>query len=122
PTWTEKNGQDDITWQQGTYEPLGDGAYKVTYQVKKSDHNNETGIYNTLIYAYDAKGKMTYVALEPVTVPEEKQFEINNVEISNITAQGYTVSCLVKAEAGLDRVEFPTWTEKNGQDDITWER
>ncbi|MBM6842365.1 hypothetical protein H6A03_12835, partial [[Clostridium] spiroforme] len=74
-------------------EPLGDGAYKVTYQVKKSAHNNETGIYNTHIYAYDANGKVTYVALEPVKVPEEKAPEISNIEISDITAQGYTVTC-----------------------------
>ncbi|MBM6842356.1 GBS Bsp-like repeat-containing protein, partial [[Clostridium] spiroforme] len=93
PTWTEKNGQDDITWERGEAVSQGNRTYKVTYQVKKSAHNNETGTYNTHIYAYDANGKMTYVALEPVKVPEEKAPEISNIEISDITAQGYTVTC-----------------------------
>ena len=38
--------------------------------------------------------------------------DIYNCQISNITSEGYTVSCVAKAEGDLNRVEFPTWTEK----------
>ncbi len=43
---------------------------------------------------------------------------IKNVKITNVTSRGYTVSCTVTDNKGVERVQFPTWTEKNGQDDI----
>ncbi|MFB0846919.1 GBS Bsp-like repeat-containing protein [Paenibacillus oleatilyticus] len=33
PTWTEKNGQDDVIWHQG--EKVGDGIWKVTILFSK---------------------------------------------------------------------------------------
>ena len=47
---------------------------------------------------------------------------ISNVKVTDIDSTGYTVSCEVKAEGGVDYVQFPTWTSLNGQDDITWEK
>ena len=47
---------------------------------------------------------------------------ISNVSISNVTQTGYRVSCTVSDNVGLDRVEFPTWTHSNGQDDLIWHR
>ncbi|MBM6842300.1 glucosaminidase domain-containing protein, partial [[Clostridium] spiroforme] len=87
------------------------------YQIQNELPNND-GTFN-----FDSRA---YVSSQYVSLINRGNniyiIDIYDYQISNITAQGYTVSCLVKAEAGLDRVEFPTWTEKNGQDDITWER
>lgn len=47
---------------------------------------------------------------------------ISNVSVSNITSNGYTVTCQVDALNTIDKVLFPTWTVRNGQDDITWEQ
>lgn len=47
PTWTNKNSQDDIEWI--TTIPLGNGAY--IGEVKVSNHNYESGWYNTHVYA-----------------------------------------------------------------------
>ena len=47
PTWTNKNSQDDIEWI--TTRPLGNGAY--IGEVKVSNHNYESGWYNTHVYA-----------------------------------------------------------------------
>lgn len=44
---------------------------------------------------------------------------ISDVQVTDISREGYTVSCLV--EGNISKVEFPTWTpECNGQDDIIW--
>lgn len=57
PVWTDKNGQDDIWWGEGTKN--GD-IY--SFRVNISDHNNEYGVYHNHIYAYDTAGNQTSVA------------------------------------------------------------
>ena len=59
PTWTDKNGQDDLfaDWANTAL------ATKVnnttwTYNVKVSDHKNEMGWYNTDVYVYDSAGNI----------------------------------------------------------------
>ncbi len=45
---------------------------------------------------------------------------ITNIDLANGT---YSVEVDVTAEAGLDYVQFPSWTLANGQDDLgTWPR
>ena len=46
PTWTNKNSRDDIEWI--TTIPLGNGAY--IGEVRVSNHNYESGWYNTHVY------------------------------------------------------------------------
>ena len=43
-TWTNVNGQDDLTWETTS----SSGTH--TYTVKKANHNNETGTYTVHIY------------------------------------------------------------------------
>ena len=45
PTWTDRNGQDDIKW----YNTSKNGNYNEV-RIYKSNHNNETGRYNVHIY------------------------------------------------------------------------
>ena len=46
---------------------------------------------------------------------------ITNAKISDITKDGYTVTCNISDNVGVSRVEFPTWTpDNNGQDDLIW--
>ncbi|MBM6931778.1 GBS Bsp-like repeat-containing protein, partial [[Clostridium] spiroforme] len=84
-----------------------------------ADHNNETGKYNTHIYAYTATQTGTYV-VENITVPANQAPTITEAKISGVTASGYTVQCTIKDDMGISKVELPTWTEKNGQDDLEW--
>ena len=46
PTWSDKDGQDDIRWYEATRQANGD--YKVS--VKASDHKNSTGQYHVHLY------------------------------------------------------------------------
>lgn len=119
PTWTLNNGQDDLianwpTTQRGTK----NGDY-YTFRVNASDHNNESGSYVTHIYATDGAGNQVIATTETVEVRNDTRAPvIADVQVSNITAQGYTVSCKVTDDGGLSSVAFPTWTVANGQDDL----
>ena len=43
---------------------------------------------------------------------------ISNVQVTNVTTEGYDVSCTVTDNVGVNRVVFPTWTALNDQDDL----
>ncbi len=45
---------------------------------------------------------------------------ISNAAASNFTKTGFDVSCISKGKNGVEKVLFPVWTEKDGQDDIIW--
>ena len=53
PTWSEKNGQDDIIWYKATKQANGD--YKVT--VRSSNHKGDSDLYNSHVYLVDNDGK-----------------------------------------------------------------
>ena len=74
PTWTEKNGQDDLlsNWEVSSKASGTRNGNTFTFRVKTSDHNNESGVYHTHIYAYDnsyrgnCAGAVTLTATVPV--------------------------------------------------------
>lgn len=45
---------------------------------------------------------------------------ISNVQVTNRTIDGYTVTCTVSDNVGVVNAQFPTWTAYNGQDDLIW--
>mgnify|MGYP000173039544 CR=1 FL=1 len=115
PTWTAKNDQDDIVWHIASI-----SGNTATFYVPVSSHNNESGVYYTHIYVYDVNGAY---ALEGITVRVPAVAEapvIKKIETSNVTTAGYTVKVTFSAQLGVKEVKMPTWTEKNGQDDIVW--
>ena len=119
PSWSAYNDQDDIVWHQGTR-----SGNTWTCRVSTSDHNDEVGLYLTHIYAYDTSDNSVSTGTT-VTVPEpdaEKPV-ISNVQVEDVSSSGYTVSCNVTDNVGVDHVKFPTWTSYNGQDDLAsgWE-
>lgn len=115
PTWTDKNGQDDIFWRGG--DSVGTETYRaVSFRVNISEHNNEEGWYNTHIYAWDKNGnKVSYGLREYIDLTPPV---ISDITVTDIGVDGYTVSCTVTDGCPISRVQFPTWTMINGQDDI----
>ena len=114
--WTEKNGQDDIKWYDGYCTDNNDMYWA---RINFADHKNEKGKYIVHMYAYDNANVLTNPGIE-YTFPE-KGPQISDVEVSNISSKGYTITCRVtndNTDAGVNRVQFPTWTLKNDQDDI----
>ena len=45
---------------------------------------------------------------------------IEDVYVRDVSANGYTVHCIVRDDQELGYVRFPTWTINNDQDDIVW--
>lgn len=116
PTWTLKDGQDDLVWHEATV-----SGTTASFYVNISDHNNETGKYLTHIYASDTKGYESGASAGEVNVPEDKQGpEISNVRISEVTPNGFRVTCTVSDPSGVKTVKMPTWSDRNGQDDLVW--
>jgi|GEM_PF-829204 len=113
PAWTEENGQDDIQWNAGKLD--GNTA---SYRVLYSDHNNEKGTYMVHIYAYDAAGNKTVVGIE--MTPDTTAPSVENIHITNKDAYGFTVTCTVSDDQAVTQVQYPTWTQENGQDDLQW--
>ena len=108
PTWTIPNDQDDIIW--GTAGEIAGKGWELNYRVNVSDHNNEVNCwYITHIYCYDAAGNVTSYAAASVFV-ENIPPVISDVQITDISENGYTISCVVDDEhSGVNRVQFPTW-------------
>lgn len=88
----------------------------------------ETGDVTITIYAIDEQDSSqrsepfdnsTYKNSTKVTVTSDKTGPtISNARITHVDSTGYTVTCTVTDASGVDRVQFPTWTEKNDQDDL----
>ena len=119
PTWTEKNDQDDVTWYNAEIKDNRDGTYTATAHINLNNHNRESGKYITHVYVTDISGEQGFKATEAV-VPENKAPVISDVQIENKTVAGYRISFKAEDDGNITKVTVPTWTEKNGQDDIVW--
>lgn len=53
-----------------------------------------------------------------VADPDKSAPKITDVKVSNVSTLGYTVTCTVTDNVGVARVQFPTWTTANKQDDL----
>ena len=119
PTWTTANGQDDLLrdWNTNAKARGTQNGDTWTFHVDIADHNNEGGEYCTDIHAYDKYGNASSLGAPRISIDTEAPV-ISDVKVSNITTEGYDVSCTVTDNVGVNRVVFPTWTVLNDQDDM----
>ena len=118
PTWTTKNGQDDIIWYKGTINQT-----TASCTIKTSQHNNESGEYNTHIYAYKNTTQLAFGATSvdiPKAPDNSSTITCTDFKFTDVTSSGYTVTCTFTGKQNVKAIYFPTWTQKNGQDDIIW--
>ena len=115
PIWSDKNGQDDLTWYHA--DKQSDGSYKV--HVDKASHKGDVGTYSVHLY-YMLDGKRTYITETTATVPESQV--TGKLTISNQTSNGFDVVVTNVSGGGKEvkEVRVPIWSDKNGQDDLTW--
>ena len=121
----------------------GEFAYQGTANVERADVNrnisgdigdnhgynlwvptDKTGDHSYSVWASNVgAGNDKCIASGTVNIPagDKEAPVISNVKVSNITAEGYDVSCTVTDNVGVNRVVFPTWTALNDQDDIAAE-
>ena len=118
PIWSDKNGQDDLTWYHA--DKQSDGSYKV--HVATASHKGDAGTYSVHLY-YMLDGKRTYITETKATVPQSTESQVTGkLTISNQTSNGFDVVVTNVSGGGKEvkEVRVPIWSDKNGQDDLTW--
>ena len=118
PIWSDKDGQDDLTWYHA--DKQSDGSYKV--HVDTASHKGDAGTYSVHLY-YMLNGKRTYITETKATVPQSTESQVTGkLTISNQTSNGFDVVVTNVSSGGKEvkEVRVPIWSDKNGQDDLTW--
>ena len=120
PTWTEKNGQDDLlsNWEVSSKASGTRNGNTFTFRVKTSDHNNESGTYNTHIYAYDnsyrgnCAGAVTLTATVPVPTVAVTGVSLNKTSLSFTgTGSSQTLTATVSPSNATNKTL--TWSSSN---------
>ena len=120
PTWTEKNGQDDLLsgWEVSPKASGTRNGDTFTFRVKTSDHNNESGVYHTHIYAYDnsyrgnCAGAVTLTATVPVPTVAVTGVSLNKTSLSFTgTGSSQTLTATVSPSNATNKTL--TWSSSN---------
>lgn len=111
PTWTTKNSTDDLdkNWASGTVSDGDVNGSKAAFYVSTADHNNETGEYNTYIYAYDTYGNSSD---KGVTVKISPATGIS-LNVQSITIEKGQSARLEHTLKGSDVTDEVTWLSSN---------
>ena len=119
PTWSDKNGQDDLIWHKASKQT--DGSYRAT--IKVSDHKNDDGKYNIHVYYVDQNNQRSYITETTTEVRPLKPSGTVTIENNNaVTGTFDAVIRNVVAPKGLKEVLVPTWSDPNGPDDLVWHK
>ncbi len=80
----------------------------------------KSGWQDVYVYAINrGQGSNAFIGNKRVYItPDTSKPVISDVKITDVDGTGYTVSCKVTDNVNIDRVQFPTWTSNNGQDDL----
>ena len=120
PTWTEKNGQDDLlsNWEVSSKASGTRNGNTFTFRVKTSDHNNESGVYHTHIYAYDnsyrgnCAGAVTLTATVPVPTVAVTGVRLDKTSLSFTgTGSSQTLTATVSPSNATNKTL--TWSSSN---------
>ena len=117
PSWSLVNGQDDLIWHKATRQ--SDGSYRVT--IKSDEHKNSLGNYRADLYIVDNKNQHHYITETVVNVKHNKP--IGTISIVNNNKDTGTFDVIIKDvynPKGVRTVQVPTWSDKDGQDDLRW--
>ncbi|MBF0700300.1 GBS Bsp-like repeat-containing protein, partial [Streptococcus danieliae] len=105
PSWSEKNGQDDIIWHKAVKQ--SDGSYKV--RVETSQHKQDFGAFQSHVHYVTTQNKREYVTETKVMVPQAPKVEkTGQVSATNVSSSGYDVIVTnVNHPAGIKEVLVP---------------
>ncbi|MCQ2500896.1 MAG: GBS Bsp-like repeat-containing protein [Lachnospiraceae bacterium] len=110
PTWGDESGQNDLVWHQA----VKDGE-DYTVEVDANQHLYENGLYQIHCYVIDGNGNQSFIDKTTATLNLETgmKAELSEDEKTiKVTAIGIN--------SAATNVVFPTWSTKNGQDDLKW--
>lgn len=113
PVWSVVNGQDDIVWYSA--QRSTNGVYYVDVDLK--NHKYSMGTYNVHVYVVDNVDKQYYLGATTQKVDLNK----GKLTIKKSSDKGYIVEITgIDVPGGVKNIQFPTWSQVNGQDDIKW--
>ena len=118
PFWSHANGMKDIIWYTPTRQ--ADGSYTVT--AKASDHENADGKYEAQVFYVDAQGQNKFVKKAFIDYKNQSR-PTGTLLIQNNNKDAGTFDVIIKdvySPKGVRTVQVPTWSDKDGQDDIRW--
>ena len=118
PFWSHANGMKDIIWYTPTRQ--ADGSYTVT--AKASDHENADGKYEAQVFYVDAQGQNKFVKKAFIDYKNQSR-PTGTLLIQNNNKDTGTFDVIIKdvySPKGVQTVQVPTWSDKDGQDDIRW--
>ena len=118
PFWSHANGMKDIIWYTPTRQV--DGSYTVT--AKASDHENADGQYEAQVFYVDAQGQNKFVKKAFIDYKNQSR-PTASLSIQNNNKDAGTFDVIIKdvySPKGVQTVQVPTWSDKDGQDDIRW--
>ena len=118
PFWSHANGMKDIIWYTPTRQ--ADGSYTVT--AKASDHENADGQYEAQVFYVDAKGQNKFVKKAFIDFKNQSR-PTASLLIQNNNKDTGTFDVIIKdvySPKGVRTVQVPTWSDRDGQDDIRW--
>ena len=118
PFWSHANGMKDIIWYTPTRQ--ADGSYTVT--AKAIDHENADGQYEAQVFYVDAKGQNKFVKKAFIDFKNQSR-PTASLLIQNNNKDAGTFDVIIKdvySPKGVRTVQVPTWSDKDGQDDIRW--
>ena len=115
PSWdTDKHRGEDANWIQGS---VSGNTASARISLSSLKSGAVQGNYVTHIYAWDSSGNKTCVSTSIVYIDRTAPI-LTDIKVVEKDSKGYTVECKASDASGVDRVQFPTWTAKNDQDDI----
>lgn len=93
---------------------------KLGTYVDVQDGNN---VSNTNVWAYSFNGSNAQkwkLIQKDVPIFDTEKPRITGITVTDVDSSGYTVTCSFTDNFGVTKVEFPTWTDYNQQDDLIW--
>ena len=78
------------------------------------------GAQKVYVYAIDTNnGSNPCIGEATVNIERDTSAPvISNIVVSDISSTGYRVTCNISDDVKISKVQFPTWTDHDGQDDI----
>lgn len=112
PTWTEKNGQDDIQWYKAT--KAADGSYYVIFS--EATHNLEAGTYNVHVYG---NSRVTNSQTALLGTRFESDYQFGDVKVqASLGQNGINISMPSDVSPNL-KVMHAVWSESD-QSNLHW--
>lgn len=105
--------KDQLAWRPDLNYQGGFGGFD--YDISKLS----AGEHKVILRVFNLEtGQISLTEQKFIVAKDTEPPKISNVKISDLSYTGYTITCNVTDNIGVDRVQFPTWTDYKGQDDL----